>query len=131
MMARWLPAVAALVPAVTAHAQPGVDWSKAATVSVLLVDNSFVPDALSFRHGMTYRLHLENHGKELHEFTAPEFFADALVRNPDALANGGKEVVVQPGQQADVDLMPLQPGTFKLICADHDWDGMVGEIVVR
>jgi plastocyanin len=29
-----------------------------------------------------------------------------------------------------VDLMPVRPGTFKLICANHDWDGMVGEIVV-
>jgi uncharacterized cupredoxin-like copper-binding protein len=130
-MARWLPVVAAAVLAVTARAQPNVDWSKAETVSVLLVDNSFVPDALSFRHGVTYRLHLENHGKELHEFTAPEFLADSVVGNPDVLANGGKEVVVQPGQWVDVFLMPLQVGTFKLICADHDWDGMVGEITVK
>ena len=80
---------------------------------------------------MPYRLHLENHGKDLHEFTAPEFFADALVRDPALLANGGKEVVVQPGPKIDVYLVPMKPGTFRLICADHDWDGMVGEITVE
>ena len=34
-------------------------------------------------------------------------------------------------QTIDVYLMPMKPGTFRLICADHDWDGMVGEIVVE
>jgi uncharacterized cupredoxin-like copper-binding protein len=80
---------------------------------------------------MPYRLHLENHGKDLHEFTAPEFFAAAIVGNPDVLANAGQEIVVQPGTAVDVDLVPLKPGTYKLICADHDWDGMTGEINVE
>ena len=124
-----IPAFAAVFG--LAHAQPVVDWSKARPINVQMVDDRFVPDHLSFQQGVAYRLHLENRGKDLHEFTAPEFFADALVRNPNALANGGKEVVVQSGQQADVDLMPMKPGTFKLICADHDWDGMIGEIVVK
>ena len=113
-----------------ARAQP-VDWSKAQPVVVELIDNSFVPSRLSFQHGVPYRLHLENHGKELHEFTAPDFFAAALVRDPTALANGGKEVVVRPGAAADVFLIPQKPGTYRLWCADHDWDGMVGEIIVK
>ena len=95
-----------------------------------LLDDRFVPDHLTFHHGKPYRLHLENDGKDLHEFTAPEFFADAVVRNPDVLAQGGSEAVVQPGNAVTVDLMPINPGTFRLICADNDWDGMVGEIEV-
>ena len=113
-----------------AHAQP-IDWSKAEPVAVNLIDNSFVPDKLSFQHGVPYRLHLENRGKELHEFTAPEFFAAALVRDPGGLANAGREVVVQPGAVADVYLIPQKPGSYRLTCADHDWDGMVGEIKVE
>jgi plastocyanin len=74
---------------------------------------------------------LENRGKDLHEFTAPEFLADALVRDPGALANAGQEVVVQPGRVVDVYLVPMRAGTFRLTCADHDWDGMVGEIIVE
>ena len=96
-----------------------------------MVDDRFMPDRLNLRHGVPYQLHLENHGKDLHEFTAPEFFADAVVRDPALLANGGKEVVVQPGQGIVLYLMPHAAGTFRLICADHDWDGMVGEIVVE
>ncbi len=53
------------------------------------------------------------------------------MRDPRVLANGGKEVVVQPGAEVDVYLVPMKPGTFRLICADHDWDGMVGEITVE
>ncbi len=84
-----------------------------------------------FRHGVTYRLHLENHGTDLHEFTAPEFFAEAVVRDPGKLANGGQEVVVQPGETADIDLVPQRVGKYDLRCADHDWDGMVGSIEVQ
>ena len=120
-----------LLSAATTHAQPGVDWSKAEPISLLMVDDRFVPDRLNFRHGVAYRFHLENRGKDLHEFTAPEVLADAIVRDPRALANEGKEVVVQPGQAVTVYLVPVRAGTFRLFCADHDWDGMVGEIVVE
>ncbi len=96
-----------------------------------MVDNRFIPDRIEFQAGVRYRLRLENKGKDLHEFTAPEFFAAAKVTNRRLLANGGKEVVVQPQQTVVVDLVPMKPGEFNLICADHDWDGMVGKIVVR
>jgi uncharacterized cupredoxin-like copper-binding protein len=112
-------------------AAQAVDWSKAAPMTVVMVDDVFQPDHLTFQHGVQYRLHLENRGKDLHEFTAPEFFADAELRDSGQLVNGGKEIVVQPGQSADVYLELRNPGMFRLICADHDWDGMVGEIVVK
>lgn len=120
----------ALLPLLLISAQ-SPDWSQAQPVAVNLIDNSFVPDRLTFQHGVPYRLHLENHGKELHELTAPEFFAAAQVRDPQILANGGKEVVVQSGATADVFLIPQRPGSYRLWCADHDWDGMVGEIEVK
>jgi hypothetical protein len=114
-----------------AQAQPSVDWSKPELLAVVMVDDRFVPDRLTLRHGVAYALRLENHGTDLHEFTAPEFFADSIVREPALLANGGIEVVVPQGQGVIIDLMPVAPGTFRLTCADHDWDGMVGEIVVE
>jgi uncharacterized cupredoxin-like copper-binding protein len=114
-----------------ASAAPAVDWSKPQIIQVELVDNRFIPDHLIFRHDVTYRLHLVNTGKDLHEFTAPQFFAAAVVRDPDKLANGGQEVVVQPGETADIDLVPRHAGKYDLTCADHDWDGMVGSIEVQ
>ena len=73
-----------------------------------MVDSKFIPDRLTFHHGTPYQLHLENHGKDLHEFTAPAFLADSIVRNPAMLANGGQEIVLQPGTSADVNLVPLK-----------------------
>jgi uncharacterized cupredoxin-like copper-binding protein len=118
----------------TSFAQPpaaSVDWSHAQPINVLMVDSKFIPDRLTFRHGTPYQLHLENHGKDLHEFTAPAFLADAIVRDPAMLANGGQEIVLQPGTAVDIDLVPLKPGTYSLICADHDWADMTGEIIVE
>jgi uncharacterized cupredoxin-like copper-binding protein len=129
-----LVAAFTLLLARSALAQPSaasVDWSHAQPINVLMVENSFIPERLTFRHGMPYQLHLENHGKELHEFTAPAFLAAAIVRDPDMLSNGGQEIVLQPGTSIDVDLVPLKPGTYNLTCADHDWDGMTGEITVE
>lgn len=100
------------------------------TVTVLLIDDRFVPDHLSFQRGTTYRLHLENRGKDLHEFTAPEFFKAVTVQNPDALVPDGHEVVLQPKEVKDVTFVPTTAGRFPLSCADHDWDGMVGTIEV-
>jgi uncharacterized cupredoxin-like copper-binding protein len=100
-------------------------------ITVVMVDDRFIPDHLDFQAGTVYRLRLENHGKDLHEFTAPEFFAAAHVADPHALANGGKEVVVQPGQTVEIQLRPLRSGQYPLTCADHDWDGMTGTITVH
>lgn len=101
------------------------------TVNVVMVDYKFEPDHLTFRHGVRYRLHLENHGKETHEFTAPVFFAAAKIETPDVLNREHSEIVVQPGETKDLVFAPGKPGTYDLRCADHDWNGMVGGIKVE
>jgi uncharacterized cupredoxin-like copper-binding protein len=101
------------------------------TVNVMMVEYKFTPDHLTFQHDVHYRLHLENHGKETHEFTAPVFFAAAKIDNPDVLNREHSEIVLQPGDSKDVFLTPGKPGTYDLRCADHDWNGMVGGITVQ
>jgi uncharacterized cupredoxin-like copper-binding protein len=131
---RQAPLLALLVGALltsAASSPPVVDWSKAQRIDVTMDEYRFVPDHLTFRRGLPYRLHLENRGKELHEFTAPAFFATVTLRDPHVLWTGGQEIVVQPGASADVDLIPRRSGHYDLICADHDWAGMTGEIVVQ
>ncbi len=120
-----LPAVICF-GAFASHAEP-----KPVTLAVNLIDDRFVPDHLVFRRGVHYRLHLENHGKDQHEFTAPKFFASVQIDNPAALNREHTEVVLQPGESKDVFLTPRKPGTYDLICADHDWDGMTGGITVK
>jgi uncharacterized cupredoxin-like copper-binding protein len=107
-----------------------IDWAKAEPVRVVATEYRFEPDHLRFRRGVPYRLHLDNTGAELHEFTAPAFFRTVTLLNPEALADGG-DVVLQPKQQKDVFFVPRQPGRYPLACADHDWEGMVGDITVE
>jgi uncharacterized cupredoxin-like copper-binding protein len=100
-------------------------------ISVVMVDYRFEPDHLTFEHDVHYQLHLENHGKETHEFTAPTFLATATIDNPDVLNREHTEVLVDPGESKDLFLTPHRPGTYDLRCADHDWNGMVGGITVK
>jgi uncharacterized cupredoxin-like copper-binding protein len=105
-------------------------WSHAQTMTVVMVDDRFEPDHLVFHSGQPYALRLENRGKDAHEFTAPEFLRAAKLRDRKVLANGGTEIYLPPGKSMVVFLVPPKPGTYKLTCADHDWDGMVGSITV-
>jgi uncharacterized cupredoxin-like copper-binding protein len=105
--------------------------SKPVELDVVMADYSFEPDHLTFRQGVLYQLHLENHGNETHEFTAPVFFATVTIDNPNVLDNKGSEVTLQPGDKKDVFLTPHKPGKYDLRCADHDWYGMVGGITVK
>ena len=100
-------------------------------VTVQTIEYNFRPAELHFQRGVPYRLHLENIGKEMHEFTAPEFFKAVDVQNPEVLVTAGNEVLLQPGDRKDVRFVPRVPGRYHLTCADHDWAGMIGEIVIE
>jgi uncharacterized cupredoxin-like copper-binding protein len=100
-------------------------------INVVMVDYRFEPNHLTFEHDVHYQLHLENHGKETHEFTAPTFLATATIDNPDVLNREHTEVLVDPGESKDLFFTAHRPGTYDLRCADHDWNGMVGGITVK
>ena len=123
LAALWL---AALGPA-SAYA---ADWSKAQTVTVVTVEYAFKPRSFTFHQGVAYRLHIQNQGKEAHEFTAPEFFKAIRMRNPKIVNADLTEIVIQPGERKDLYFVAQQPGSYKLVCSDHDWAGMVGGITI-
>jgi uncharacterized cupredoxin-like copper-binding protein len=113
-----------------AHAA-GIDWAKARLFTVVAVEYRFEPNHLVFRRGVPYRLHVANRGRELHELTAPEFFATTELRDPTALNQEHTELVLQPGEQKDVYLVAKRSGRYDMRCADHDWAGMTGDIIVK
>ena len=119
-----LVVAALLALAAASHSEPQ-------TVNLTMIDYRFIPDHLIFEHDVHFRLHLENHGKETHELTAPTFFATADIDNPEALNHERTEIVMQPGETKDIFLTAHRPGTYDLLCADHDWAGMVGGITVE
>ena len=119
-----LVVAALLAVAAASHSEPQ-------TVNLTMIEYRFIPDHLIFEHDVHFRLHLENHGKETHELTAPTFFATADIDNPEALNHERTEIVMQPGETKDIFLTAHRPGTYDLLCADHDWAGMVGGITVE
>jgi uncharacterized cupredoxin-like copper-binding protein len=129
-MARKL-ATACLLVVAGLLAVAAASLSEPQTVNLTMIDYKFVPDHLIFQHDVHVQLHLENHGKETHELTAPTFFATADIDNPEVLNHERSEIVMQPGETKDIFLTAHRPGTYDLLCADHDWAGMVGGITVE
>ena len=117
--------IAALAAAVATPA------AAAETVVLAMSEYRFKPSRLSLRVGVSYRLLLRNHGRELHEFTAPAFLKAVVLGNPEVLAPGGGEVSLHPGEHKEVLFRTVARGRYPLSCADHDWAGMTGEITVR
>ena len=106
-------------------------WSTALPVTVIASEYEFSPARLVFKQGVSYRLRVENHGKEQHEFTAPEFFAAAVVHNPGVLNADRTEIEIPPGMTREIFVLPRRAGHYELRCSDHDWAGMTGEITVE
>jgi plastocyanin len=113
-----------------APAGTDVDWANAETVTVTMVNYEFIPDRLSFRRGVLYRLRLENHGSSIHDFSAPAFFKTIELKNPEVLAYATR-VVVRPNEAKDMYFVATRVGSYELACADHDWAGMTGRISVE
>ena len=120
-----------LVAIAQADKASSIDWSKAQTVELRMIEYQFIPDQLTLRHGQPYRLHLVNAGKEGHDFTAPEFFQSAIVQDPGAFNDSRFSVFLQPQQMIDIYLIAQNAGLFAPRCADHDWAGMTATIVVE
>ena len=123
--------VACTLSVVVLAAAASADWSNVQALTIIETEYGFSPARVTLRVGTPYRLRFENRGKELHGFTAPAFLRAIEVRNPDALNADRTEVVLQPGEQKDLWLIPRRAGRFPFACADHDWAGMTGEIVVE
>ena len=130
-MIRALLSILAIVGILVLVPAAWAEERKAETVTLVGTDYVFTPNHLVFRVGSAYRLHVENRGKDLHEFTAPAFLKAVEISNPGVLNQEGTEIVVEPGQAKDLYFVPRQAGRFPFVCADHDWAGMTGDIVIE
>ena len=110
---------------------PVTGWGADRVTDVVASEYRFTPNTLTFKRGAPYRLHLVNHGKEVHEFTAPDFFKAVELGNPTVLNADRTEIVLQPGEAKMLRFVAKAAGQYKLRCADHDWAGMTGQITVK
>ena len=131
---RFLAGAAAVI-LLTACAVPEVafaaDQKSAKQVTVTTTESKFTPNKLTFRRGIPYRLHVENRGKEMHEFNAADLFKSSKISNVAVLNPDKTELVLKPGEAKDLYFIPKKAGHFRLVCPDHDWAGMTGEIIVE
>jgi uncharacterized cupredoxin-like copper-binding protein len=132
---RPLPAGLALAMLLAAFAVPGSGFAAepkgAKQVNVVTTESKFTPNKLTFRRGIPYRLHVENRGKEMHEFNAADLFKSSKISNAAVLNPDKTELVLKPGETKDLYFIPKKAGHFRLVCPDHDWAGMTGEITVE
>jgi uncharacterized cupredoxin-like copper-binding protein len=124
-------AVAAFIVSPEGNTAISVDWSRAERVEMRMAEYKFVPKELRFRRDVPYQLHLLNEGTEGHDFTAPDFFSSVEIRNLEALNERKTSVFLEPGQTTDIYFVAESPGLFGLRCADHDWAGMIGTIIIE
>ena len=114
-----------------------VDWSKAETVNVTLVDFEFQPARLAFQAGQPYRLHIENKSGSTHFFAAEGFFmaiATGALMEPRGTVEHPhlKEIALAPGESKDLTFVPVTAGTYDLRCTApfHAGMGMIGSITI-
>jgi uncharacterized cupredoxin-like copper-binding protein len=115
-----------------AAAPASIDWSAAPTVTVKLTDFDYTPSELNFAAGKPVKLVLVNDGSDLHDFSAPAFFAGSALKAGSTGPAGGK-IAVRKNQTAEIDLVPGTPGKYPLECTEllHAMLGMTGTITVN
>ena len=115
-----------------------VDFAKVQTVIVGMDEYDYVPSSLSIDAGKPYRLHIENNGGKSHTFSSEPFFKSIAARRLTTKEGAVQapfiqELVVAPGQAADLEFVALTPGDYPLVCNEplHEIFGMTGTIHVR
>jgi uncharacterized cupredoxin-like copper-binding protein len=108
-----------------------LDWSKASTLEVELGDFHFHPETLRFANGAPVALVLINTGTVEHNFAAPRFFAQAVIKPGEARPDA-EGITLKAGQRMQIDLAPTRAETYGLECTEplHSMLGMSGAIVV-
>ena len=106
------------------------NFANATPVEIKLTNFAFQPDDLQLRAGQPYAISFTNEGFP-HDWTAPEFFANAQIAPADMAKVNGGMVDVAPGNTVVVHLVPAR-GSYQIICAKpgHADRGMTGSISV-
>ena len=138
MMARVSPAVCvalalAAIPGMAGAQDEGGEGAKPVAVDVVLSNFAFTPKVLHLRRGQAYRLHFVNRGSGGHNFRSPGFFQAVRVAAEDEKTVAGGKVELGKGESADVRLVALTPGAYKVRCSHtlHAAMGMTGSAVIE
>ncbi len=133
----------ALADASVADAAGKTAWDKAITIAIDLSEYAFSPSQLKLKLNQAYLIKLKNVGKKTHDFVADNFFkavaAESVVffdskgvEIGDLVPGYLKDIGLSPGASVEIRLIPVQPGTFYLLCEvpGHEGHGMHGQLEI-
>lgn len=113
------------------------NWDAAKTVKIEMAEFAFTPKDITLEAGTPYILEITNVGTVKHEFTAGDFFRSVATRKAETAESEVKvpyftEIEVMAGKTAELFVIPLVPGSYKLVCEieGHLEAGMFGTITV-
>ena len=114
------------------------DWSKSETVDVVLSKFAFTPATLTLKRKQPYRLHLANTSGDTHTYSSDDLFGAVAVQKvvragvetPGLSGNG---VSLEPNEEADLFIVPLNSGSYRIYCDEfmHDTMGMHGTVTIQ
>ena len=116
------------------------DWKQMKTVTVKIAEHSYTPEDLEFEAGQPYKLELVNVGKKKHYWTAPDFFKAIATRKAQSNKDGEIKApyflaleMMAEGGQLDLYFVPVNKGTYEIICTidDHREQGMEGTVTIK
>jgi len=108
------------------------------TVDLGTVDNQlkFVPERLTLKAGIPYKLVLNNPSDLKHYFTAKDFADASWTQKVEAgqveVKGAIHELELKPDAMAEWFLTPMKPGQYELHCSvsGHTEAGMIGTITI-
>jgi uncharacterized cupredoxin-like copper-binding protein len=114
------------------------NWSQSQVIGVTLSSFEFTPTNLTLQHGQPYKLHLVNNSNDTHTFSSGDFFKAVAVQKvvqkgaetPGLTGNG---ISMGPNEQADLYLVAVTAGTYRIYCDEfmHDTMGMHGNVTIQ
>ena len=108
------------------------DWPEGQTRSPSSrAKSKFTPNKLTFRRGIPYRLHVAEPRQGNARIQRRRALQDRQDQQSDRPQRRQDRARPAPGETKDLYFIPRQAGHFKLVCPDHDWAGMTGEITVE
>jgi plastocyanin len=114
------------------------DWSRAEQIDVRLSSYAFSPANLTLARDQPYKIHLVNSSGNTHTFSSDDLFAAIALRNVQKGAVSqtsiqGNGISLARDRQADLYLVPVKPGTYRIYCNEfmHDTMGMHGTVTIQ
>lgn len=117
--------------------QPGDSAQVSRSIEIKMIENRFLPDAITIKQGETIRFLVKNDGKKQHEFAIDTIenlkeHAKMMRAHPSMAHNDPNRIKVAPGEQKELIWQFTETGIVDFACPfPGHFKGMRGKIYVE